>query len=123
MHQILIRVQKRELLFTSNHKNRFRLLHSKRNIHTKLLIDGEIVENRQSLLDAWSWHFKNLTKSRKDRLPLLQKLDSHVQHLDVQSCQNEVLILGVPVTMERVCNALQKLKRVQVQTTLWPSIF
>ena len=105
------RVQKRDHLFASNHKNHFRHPHNKRKIHTKLLIDDEIVEDKQPLLDAWSCHFQNLSKSRKDGLPLLQKLESHIRHLDIRSRENEDSIFDVPFTFEEVSTAVRKAKR------------
>ena len=64
---------------------RFRLNHSKKKVHTKLFINGEIVEDTSLLLDAWSQHYANVSKSKREELPLLQKLESHISNLDLQS--------------------------------------
>ena len=90
---------------------RFRLNHSKRKVHTKLFINGEIVEDTSLLLDAWSQHYANLSKSKREELPLLQKLESHISNLDLQSYSNNDSILDVPFTFEEVQNVLRKLKR------------
>ena len=69
------------------------------------------MEDKESLLQAWSLHFGNLAKSRKEELRPLQELDSHMLHLESQSRENEDFILDTPFTTEEVYGALKKLKR------------
>ena len=105
------RIQRRDRLFSSGDKGRFRLPQRKKKVHTKLLIDGEIIEGTQSLLDAWSQRFEDLAKSRKDELPQLQSLESHVKHLTTLSLGNEDSLLDVPFSTDEVSTTMKKIKR------------
>ena len=98
-------------MFASNNRSRSRLLQNLKKINTKLLVDGEIVEGKEPLLQAWSQHFENLAKSCKGELRSLQELDLYMLHLDSQSWENEDFILDTPITTEEVYAALKKLKR------------
>ena len=90
---------------------RFRLNHSKRKVHTKLFINGEIVEDTSLLLDAWSQHYANLSKSKREELPLLQSSNHTLETLTCNPYSNNDSILDVPFTFEEVKNVLRKLKR------------
>ena len=105
------RIQKRDSMFASNDKRHFRLPQSQKKTRTKLLVDGKIMEGKDSLQHAWSLHFQNLAKSRKEEYRPLQELNLHMFHLDSQSWENEDFILDTPVTIEEVYAALKKLKR------------
>ena len=105
------RIQRRDRLFSSGDKGHFRLPQRKKKVHTKLLSDGEIIEGTQSLLDAWSQHFEDLAKSRKDELPQLQSLESHVKHLTTLSLANEDSVLDVPFSTDEVSTTMKKIKR------------
>ena len=98
-------------MFTSKDKSCFRLAQNQKRIHTKVQVDGKIVEDKESFLRAWSRHFENLSKSRRVELPPLQELDLHTKDLYSQSCENEDCILDVPFTTEEVYTALKTLRR------------
>ena len=86
-------------------------MQNRKRIHTKVQVDGKIVEDKESLLCAWSRHFENLSKSRRVELPPLQELDLHTKDLYSQSRENEDFILDVPFTTEEVYAALNTLRR------------
>ena len=56
------RIQKRDSMFASKDKSHFRLPQNRKRIHTKLQVDGKLVEDKESLLRAWSQHFENLAE-------------------------------------------------------------
>ena len=71
----------------------------------------EIVKDTSLLLDAWSQHYVNLSKSKREELPLLQKLESHINNLDLQSYSNNDSILDVPFTFKRDQECAKKAKK------------
>ena len=74
-------------------------------------MDGKLVEDNESLMEAWTVHFGNLTKSRKNELPLPKNLDSHMEELNSLSHKNEDFILDEPFTIEEIGTALRKMKK------------
>ena len=66
-------------MFAAKDECRFRLPQRRKMTCAKLLVDGEIIDDTQSLLEAWSRHFRDLAKSRKCECPELHTLEEHCE--------------------------------------------
>ena len=76
------RIQQREKMFRSDDASRFTIRWQKKSKCLKLVVNGIVISDRDELLDVWTQHFSNLSKSRSEEVPELQvhkeKIASHI---------------------------------------------
>ncbi len=77
---------------------------------SKLVVEGKIISEPQSLLDFWREHFSRLAKSNVDALPGLMELQVKVEELASDSHKNEEMLLDKPFSAEEVSRAVASLK-------------
>jgi len=97
-------------MFAAGLSCRFRAPHKSKSQCSKLVVDGEVVGDPESLLGAWAGHFSELSKSRVDAMPGLEVLQRQVNMLVSRSYQNEEMLLDTPFSAEEVSVAIAKLK-------------
>ena len=104
------RIQRRERMFKDRARGRFVTSQRRKSTCSKLMVDGELVSDRQSLMEIWAHHFAELAKSKVDKSEKLQALLARMDLLASKSMANEEAVLGVPFTTKEVADAVKKLK-------------
>ena len=80
-------------MFAAGCGNMFRTPQRSKSQCSKLVVDGEVVSDPESLLGVWAGHFSGLCKSRGDVLPGLKELQERTEMLVPQSEMNEEMLL------------------------------
>ncbi len=103
------RIQRRERLFASGGRVRFRTPQHKVRC-SKLTVEGRIMNEPEALLEVWAQHFGKLTKSKVNESEGLIVLQQKMDTLASESVSNEEYALNVPLSDEEVAMAVGKLK-------------
>ena len=106
-----MRIHRRERLFTRRGSNRFATPNRRRKTCSKLVVDGKMLNDNDSMLSVWANHFETLAKSRKEEHDGLRVLEEKVEKLADVSRENEEYILDVLFTAEEVEKEIGRLKR------------
>ena len=104
------RVRRREELFRSGSRHRFRAPHKRKSRCSKLKVGNDLISNKEDLLHIWADHFTELSKSRINDTDGLQHLKDKVQSLYNASLSNEEYLLDMPFTTEELEQVIRKLK-------------
>ena len=105
-----LRIQRRDLLFSTHNKYRFSALHKRRSGCGRLVVDGKIVTDLRARLDEWAQHFGGLAESNTDSIPALKVLSDKVDGLVGESLTNDEHLLDVPFSAVEVTGAVKRLK-------------
>ena len=87
-------------MFTAGSGYRFETPQRSKSQCSKLVVDGEVISDPESLLGVWADHFPGLCKSRGDGLP------HKMEMLVAESNRNEEMLLDVPFSAEEISAAL-----------------
>ena len=93
-------------MFRQKENWRFKAPHRRKARCSKLRINGQVLSNKDALVDAWANHFSSLSNSM---LPSEEGLNKKMDDLATASLSNEEYILDVPFTLEEVAYAVNKL--------------
>ena len=104
-------MQKRERLFVTQDSRRFKTPQTKKSRYSKLVVEGETIQDPETLLKVWAEHFQKLSESRLGDTPDMISWKDKMRLLEVQSCMNEEFLLDVPFTAEEVSKAVNRLNR------------
>ena len=97
-------------MFAAGNGSRFRTPLQRKSRCSKLMVEGEIIGDTESLLREWTGHFSKLAKSKVVTMPGLVELQGKVEVLSSQSAENEEMLLDVPFSAEEVAAAVKRLK-------------
>ena len=78
---------------------------------SKLFVDGEVVQDPETLLKVCVSHFRKLAELRLDETDKGKDLQEKIKVLENQSHQNEEFLLDVPFTADEVSRAVARLKK------------
>ena len=78
---------------------------------SKLVVDGEVVQDSQAILEIWADHFRGLTKSRLGETAKGVDLQEKIKVLVNHSHENEEFLLDVLFAAEEVSRAVRKLRK------------
>lgn len=105
-----LRMQRRDRMFATKDWGRFRTPQTRKSRCSKLVVDGEIVQDPEALLHVWVQHFQKLSKSKEESTPGLCGLRKMVELLETQSHMHEELLLDEPFMVDEVTRAIARLK-------------
>ena len=77
---------------------------------TTLRVDQLVTSDPNTILTEWERHFRGISASNEDEFPTLCAIKQQVEHLHIESQENEEMILDVPFCAEEVEAALKWLK-------------
>ena len=77
---------------------------------TTLRVDQLVTSDPNTILTEWERHFRGISASNEDEFPTLCAIKQQVEHLHIESQENEEMILDVPFCAEEVEAALKRLK-------------
>ena len=106
-----LRVQQRDRLFATQESRRFVTPQRRKAQCSKLVVDGNVVREPDTLLKIWADHFQRLTKSRLGDTTKGLEQQEKIRGLESQSHANDELLLDVPFTTDEVSRAVAMLKK------------
>ena len=77
---------------------------------TTLRVDQLVTSDSNTILTEWERHFRGISAPNEDEFPTLCAIKQQVEHLHIESQENEEMILDVPFCAEEVEAALKRLK-------------
>ena len=106
-----LRDQRRDKLFATRDGRRFVTLQRKNARCSKLVVDGETIQDPERLLQIRVGHFGKLAESRLGEVPDGVEQSEKMEMLESQSHMNEEYLFDVAFTAEEVSRAVSKLKK------------
>ena len=101
------KVQTLDNKFRKNDPSRFKLPRKNNQQGSTLMVNGEICSDTDTVLEAWSNHFKSLSSSHDSQFPALAKAKKEYEQLRGKSLDNDE---DTPFTLEETEGVIKCLK-------------
>jgi len=103
-------MQKRDRLFATRDRHRFKTPKGRKSRCTKLVAGEEVVQDPEKPLSIWVQHFQNLGESRLGHTTDSHERTKKVESLEMQSHMTEEFLLDAPFSAEEVSRAVIGMK-------------